>query len=175
MTEDQNNIAQLLEKLSGLMKRHESFQREIEDLRREIDELGSREAEPEPKPVLREEPALQPVARHIQERQLQEETEKAAPKEKKRPDIRLNLEKFIGENLINKIGIVITVIGVGIGAKYAIDHQLISPWTRIILGYLLGLGLLGFAFYLRKQYEILFFLKPWPVPLNFSQSALRIF
>jgi len=31
-----------------------------------------------------------------------------------------DLEKFIGENLINKIGIVITVIGVAIGANSAV-------------------------------------------------------
>ncbi|MEI8112887.1 MAG: DUF2339 domain-containing protein [Bacteroidia bacterium] len=63
------------------------------------------------------------------------------------------LEKFIGENLISKIGIIITVIGVAIGTKYAIDHQLISPLTRIILGYLFGFGLLGIAFRLKKDYE----------------------
>ncbi|HSK12079.1 MAG TPA: hypothetical protein VK907_02635, partial [Phnomibacter sp.] len=43
-----------------------------------------------------------------------------------------DLEKFIGEDLISKIGIVILVIGVGIGTKYAIDHDLISPLTRIL-------------------------------------------
>ncbi|MCW3117809.1 MAG: hypothetical protein JWM28_1891, partial [Chitinophagaceae bacterium] len=53
---------------------------------------------------------------------------------------------------INKIGIIITVTGVGIGAKYSIDHQLISPLTRIILGYLVGLGLLGFGIKLKKNY-----------------------
>ena len=55
------------------------------------------------------------------------------------------LEKFIGENLINKIGIAILIIGVAIGAKYSIENDLISPLTRIILGYLLGLGLLVLA------------------------------
>ncbi len=64
-----------------------------------------------------------------------------------------DLEKFIGENLINKIGIVITVLGVAIGAKYAIEHQLISPLTRIISGYLMGLSLLVFAIWLKKKYE----------------------
>lgn len=64
-----------------------------------------------------------------------------------------DLEKFIGENLINKIGIVITVIGVAIGAKYSIDHDLISPLTRIILGYLFGAGLLGFGMKLKSRYE----------------------
>ncbi|WP_242086853.1 DUF2339 domain-containing protein [Aestuariivivens sediminis] len=63
-----------------------------------------------------------------------------------------NLEKFIGENLINKIGIVILVIGVGIGAKYSIEHDLISPLTRIILGYLIGLGLLVFGIKLKEKY-----------------------
>ncbi|MDR1666264.1 MAG: DUF2339 domain-containing protein [Bacteroidales bacterium] len=63
-----------------------------------------------------------------------------------------NLERFIGENLINKIGIVITVIGVAIGVKFAIDRQLISPLTRIVLGYLFGAGLLGIAWRLRETY-----------------------
>lgn len=64
-----------------------------------------------------------------------------------------NLEKFIGENLINKIGIIILIIGVSIGAKYSIDHNLISPLTRIILAYLSGLGLLAFAIKLKEKYE----------------------
>ena len=153
MSEDHDNIAQLLEKLSLLMKRQEFFQKEIDDLRLEIYKQRSPEAKPKPGPVLVEQPAEQPVMMQVKEKQLQEEPGSAAPKEKKRPVIRLNIEKFIGENLINKIGIVITIIGVGIGAKYAIDHQLISPWTRIILGYLVGVGLLGFALRLRKQYE----------------------
>lgn len=63
-----------------------------------------------------------------------------------------NLERFIGENLISKIGIVILVLGVGIGAKYAIDNNLISPVMRIILGYAFGFGLLGFAYKLREKY-----------------------
>lgn len=62
-------------------------------------------------------------------------------------------EKFIGENIINKIGIAITVIGVFIGAKYAIDHELISPLTRIFIAYLFGGGLLAVSFKLRKKYE----------------------
>ena len=68
-------------------------------------------------------------------------------------DIKSDLEKFIGENLINKIGIAILVIGVGIGAKYTIDNNLITPLTRIILGYLIGLGLLGLGLKLKEKYN----------------------
>ena len=64
-----------------------------------------------------------------------------------------DLEKFIGENLINKIGIAILIIGVGIGAKYTIENDLISPLTRIILGYLVGSGLLGLGMKLKTKYE----------------------
>ncbi|MCX6288127.1 MAG: DUF2339 domain-containing protein [Bacteroidetes bacterium] len=159
-----------MEKLSGLMKRQESFQRELEDLRKEINRIQSLESQPETGPanpdiqevkpeemisaltepiLVKEEPVTRP-----QEPGLWKDTvESVAPKGKQSPYMRANIEKFIGENLINKIGIVILVIGVGIGAKYAIDHDMISPWTRIILGYVLGLGLFGFAFWLKKEYE----------------------
>lgn len=63
-----------------------------------------------------------------------------------------NLERFIGENLISKIGILVLIIGVAIGAKYAIDNNLINPLTRIIIGYVFGLGLIGFAYKLREKY-----------------------
>lgn len=69
-----------------------------------------------------------------------------------KPNSKSNLERFIGENLISKIGILILIIGVAIGAKYAIDNNLISPLTRIIVGYAFGFGLLGFAFKLREKY-----------------------
>lgn len=67
--------------------------------------------------------------------------------------IKVDWEKYIGENLINKIGIAIVIIGVAIGTKYSIEHDLISPLTRVILGYLVGLGLLGVGMKLKKEYE----------------------
>jgi hypothetical protein len=63
-----------------------------------------------------------------------------------------NFEKFLGENLLNKIGILITVIGVLIGVKYSIDNDFISPLTRIILAYAFGAGLLGVGFWLKEKY-----------------------
>jgi len=65
---------------------------------------------------------------------------------------RADLEKFIGENLISLIGIIILMLGVGIGAKYAIDNGWISPLMRIIFGYVIGIGLLGFAIKLKPKY-----------------------
>ncbi len=57
------------------------------------------------------------------------------------PQKKTDWERFIGENLFNKIGIGILIIGVFIGVKYSIDHNLISAVMRIVLGYLMGVGL----------------------------------
>lgn len=71
-----------------------------------------------------------------------------------KPPAQNDVEQFIGTNLISKLGILILVIGVGIGTKYAIDKQLLSPLTRIVLGYLLGAGLAGTAFRLKSKYPL---------------------
>ena len=62
------------------------------------------------------------------------------------------LENLIGSNLINKVGILVMVIGVYIGAKYAIDKDLISPSMRIILGYGIAAGLCLLAYKLKTKY-----------------------
>jgi uncharacterized membrane protein len=62
------------------------------------------------------------------------------------------LENLIGSNLINKIGILVMVIGVYIGAKYAIDKDLISPSMRIILGYAIAAALCILAYRLKTKY-----------------------
>lgn len=67
-------------------------------------------------------------------------------------EIKSNLENFIGTNLINKIGILILIFGVIIGSKYAIDNDLISPLARVILGYVISVGLLLFAIKLKPKY-----------------------
>ncbi len=64
-----------------------------------------------------------------------------------------NLEKFIGENLISKIGVLILILGIAFGTKYSIDNNLISPLARIISGYISALALGAFSFVLRKKYE----------------------
>ncbi|HEX8331100.1 MAG TPA: DUF2339 domain-containing protein [Segetibacter sp.] len=63
------------------------------------------------------------------------------------------LEDFIGTNLTNKIGILITIIGIFIGAKYAIDKELISPFMRIVSGYLAGGALIAIAARLKAKYQ----------------------
>lgn len=64
-----------------------------------------------------------------------------------------DLEKFIGENLANKIGIGILVIGIGFFVKYAIDQDWINEIGRVFIGVLCGGILLGVAHWLRKKFS----------------------
>ena len=161
MSDDKEKTEQLLTRLELLEKKQVAFSQQLESLRLEItalqkngDETVSRELQSEESelaelieqrlevvtatgPVIEQPKVSKPVLTNVAS---------------KSPLRKTDLEKFIGENLISKIGIIITVIGVAIGARYAIEHQMISPLTRIILGYLFGLGLLGTGVYLKKNY-----------------------
>lgn len=63
-----------------------------------------------------------------------------------------DLEKFIGENLANKIGIGVLVLGIGFFVKYAIDQNWINEIGRVFIGILCGGILLGVAHRLRKTF-----------------------
>ncbi|WP_049037268.1 DUF2339 domain-containing protein [Elizabethkingia anophelis] len=67
----------------------------------------------------------------------------------KNPDI----EKFIGENLINKIGILILVLGISFFVKYAIDKNWINEPARVGIGILCGALIMGVAHRLKKNYK----------------------
>lgn len=187
MSEFDDRINQLQQRLENLSKYQEDVHREIVNIHFELKSLRAaiqtKEANEAPrKPPVREyipPPRSQQTSTEQQQTQEQfnEQTNQqskwyesqqtntpnygyqassessfhqtyATPTPKEKSD----LEKFIGENLISKIGIVITVLGVAIGAKYAIDNNLISPLTRIILGYLFGFALLSIAVHLKEKY-----------------------
>ncbi|MEP2239020.1 MAG: DUF2339 domain-containing protein [Maribacter sp.] len=174
MPNNQDQINALMQKLELLLKKQQDFNIEVNEIRRDIQILRNTQAikfneepteqttKPEAGSIEKEASIIDkaveietpiPVQAPIEIASIHEEPKKIPEKKIKLPKGKSNLEKFIGENLINKIGILITVIGVGIGAKYSIENNLISPLTRIILGYLVGLGLLGFGFKLKAKYE----------------------
>lgn len=66
----------------------------------------------------------------------------------KYPDV----EKFIGENLINKIGIVILILGIGFLVKFAIDKNWINEIGRVAIGVLSAGALIAVAHRMRKDF-----------------------
>jgi len=179
MNDDRINENEMLEKLNLLLEKQKHFEEKITELSSELEKIKrslpintveTNKVVEAPKPVITEsvkvaafeplkiETVIQPTENNInpQAEFLSFEARKQANPASfqiEEPNKSSEIEKFIGENLINKIGILITIIGVGIGAKYAIDHQLISPLTRILLGYLVGFVLFGFAIKLKKGYN----------------------
>ena len=64
-----------------------------------------------------------------------------------------NFEKYIGENLFGKIGILIFIIGIGFFVKYAIDQNWVNETARTLMGYAVGAGMLVLAERLHKRYH----------------------
>lgn len=71
---------------------------------------------------------------------------------KSKASLQWSTENFIGLRLIHLIGIVVLVIGLSIGVKYAIDRNLISELMRIFLAYAAGGLLLALSYKLKAKY-----------------------
>ncbi|WP_113653907.1 DUF2339 domain-containing protein [Pedobacter namyangjuensis] len=164
MENDKEKLNTLLLKLENLSLRQQNFEAEINSLKQEI--IALKGGSPIVNELVKEAelpPVHVPPFATVFPPKNTPPTFTAPPIKPSQPSFadkfnRANMgksdfEKFIGENLISKIGILILIIGVIIGAKYAIDKELLSPLTRIILGYLVGVGLTGFALKLKAKYE----------------------
>lgn len=66
----------------------------------------------------------------------------------------VNYEKYIGENLFGKIGILILVTGMGLFVKYAIDNEWINETLRTVSGFVVSGILLLIAFRLKNTYRV---------------------
>ncbi len=102
-------------------------------------------------PSSRPQPSYQPIPRSVPAPQPA-----PAPPPPPKPDFfdrHPDLEKFIGENLISKIGIAILVLAIAFFVKYAIDNDWIGPVGRVGVGLLCGGILVGIAHWLRNSYK----------------------
>ncbi len=107
-----------------------------------------------PEPVKVEKVAVDKPA--IQEIKKQEPVEVIIAREYQQVHQRekdTDIEKFIGENLANKIGIAVLVLGIAFFIKYAIDKNWINETGRVIIGLVSGSILIGLAHYFRNSYR----------------------
>ena len=112
-------------------------------------EVKKEEIKPDPEIKLPE--VTRPVREIKQEpvTRVKETTQVVEPIRKKETD----LEKFIGENLANKIGIAVLVLGISFFVKYAIDQNWIKEAGRVIIGLVAGAILIGIAHRIRNTYR----------------------
>ena len=104
-------------------------------------------------------PEVEKEAPDTIEEPVEEEQEEPAMAMEKEEEIEeyatseTNFEKYIGENLFGKIGILIFIIGIGFFVKYAIDQNWINETARTLMGYVVGAGMLVLAERLHKRYH----------------------
>jgi hypothetical protein len=108
----------LNEKLNLLIREQERFQREIKDIKSQLEKLKPKE---DSLPILA---VIEPVINQEVAQSVLESKPLLVIEDKQAPEIidsnsrNQKLEKFIGEKLISKIGIAILILGVGVGAKF---------------------------------------------------------
>lgn len=160
MDEDRNKaLRELHDKIEDLARRQKAFQEEIQKLQNAVFEfdLGERPAAAPrivPEPVKKEAPAPAPPPEvKAPPVYFAPPTRPQAPPPPPAKKMKTPIEEFIGTNLLNKVGIAVLVIGIGFGAKYSIDHNLINPLTRIISGYFWGVALIVLALRLKKSHK----------------------
>ncbi|WP_445719689.1 DUF2339 domain-containing protein [Flavobacterium sp.] len=170
----QDTVYRLHERINDL--KNELSSKVVQDASKATPEIR-KESIPVPKPIVEEKiiekpieviektPEIIPVAEPIKV-EIKEEIKQYVPiiepEQPRAPqkswfenfkENNLDLEKFIGENLINKIGILILVLGISFFVKYAIDKEWINETARVGIGILAGSIVMGVAHKLKKNYQ----------------------
>nr|WP_294790641.1 DUF2339 domain-containing protein [uncultured Mucilaginibacter sp.] len=166
---------------NGLQTRTDDLEARILDLQRLIKQTAAakppveveRAKAPEP---IRQQPEIKPerppviaapiapprrvIDEGVKETRVERPTPAFTPPDYRQPEPELSfferhpdLEKFIGENLVNKIGIAILVLAIAFFVKYAIDNNWVGPAGRVGIGVLCGSILIGIAHRLRNSYN----------------------
>lgn len=121
---DEQKIMELQRQIDGLSAQMNDYQQKLSSLQQELDSLQNK------KPAVTASPARKNASQNFR------------------------LENFIGLRIIHLVGIVVLVIGLSIGVKYAIDRQLISEAARIILAYVAGAVLFLLSWRLKEKYQL---------------------
>ena len=122
----------------------------------EVPPVAKEILQPSPQPVIRQQekpvrvPESKKIEKEVEELAAIEELQKFDNKKEKTNN---DWEKFIGENLANKIGIAVLVLGIAFFVKYAIDKNWVREGNRVIIGLVCGCILIGLAHKIRNQYR----------------------
>lgn len=146
--EDNSSINERVERLLDIVPEEKKLENRAkkQDIKTEkVEEVKKEpvieEVKPQPKLV-------KPIAPKVEQPKPAQKAAFVKPPKKKR-----DIEKFVGENLLNKIGIGVLVLGIAYFVKFAIDKNWIGEVGRVAIGILSG-GLLTFlAHKIRKTYK----------------------
>lgn len=133
MTDDEKKILQLEQELEKLSSQINLYRKQVNELKEKISaQTGNKDKTEYTTPV----------------------TNKNWEFPSYKPGPSSGLESFIGLKLLHLTGIVVLVAGISIGVKYAVDKELISPTSRIILAYAAGIVLFFLSVKLKKGFVL---------------------
>jgi uncharacterized membrane protein len=78
-----------------------------------------------------------------------------SPPAKKAPAKPREWEQILGGNWLARVGVIALIIGVAFFLKFAFDNNWLGPLSRVILGVVAGLAMVGGGYYWRKRYPTL--------------------
>ena len=160
-----DRIKHLSEEITGLSKEIKNLKQPLEVKTTSIDEKPiQKTASPSPiiitppkeetKPAITQEiKKPTPQASEIKKEKISAGIKEPAKKIEPVLKAETDLEKFIGENLLNKVGIAVLVLGISFFVKFAIDKNWINETGRVIIGLIAGGILIGIAHRIRNTYR----------------------
>ncbi len=167
MDSDKQRVAALEEAYRKLWAEQEELKKRIQDNYKEFKEIREKLGVPayqiptEEKThpvteVVSPKPAVVQEVKQTMTQSTTPNTVQATPKPTPAKPVatkNTNWEQFIGEQLLSKIGLLILLIGLVIGTKYAIDHNWLTIEARVIGSYGIAAILGFFAFRFREKYR----------------------
>lgn len=157
MTNDEkiNLIGQKIVLLSNNL---DKYKHELDQLQAQLNALKAGAVAEIKKPVVEEMKKPEPVKElqeEVKQQTISEPVVQQVPQTPPKPKkAALGFEETIGARWFSIIGIVVLVLGIAIGVKYAIDQNLINETTRLVLGYLAGGIILALALFYKRKYEV---------------------
>jgi len=143
-----NDLEWQLSQLNKINERLKNLEDKLQENVTKKEEVASepvviKQVSPVSRPEQAAEPAVQETKRSVYEF--------AQPKSRTREE----WESLIGGKLLNRIGALALIIGLGFFLKHAFDNNWISETVRVFIGGLAGLSCLGFAYRAhRKGFQI---------------------
>ncbi len=152
---EQNRLDELTATVAALTRRQYEAERRISQLEAITAQLRPTVLSP----VVQAAAPVEPIAPPVEPPIVAETAEPIGPTPIGPPPLPIQrepvLETKLGLTLLNRIGVITLVVGVGFFFKWAVDSNLIGPVGRVILGVLAGFAALGVADWLwRKGQEI---------------------
>lgn len=156
MTNDEK-INLIGQKILLLSNNLDKYKAELEQLQTQLNALkAGKTAEVKSVPVqeIKNQEPVKPVIEEIKAEKVVEPAIQQTIQPPPKPKKALGFEETIGARWFSIIGIVVLVLGIAIGVKYAIDQNLINETTRLVLGYLAGGIILTLALFYKKKYDV---------------------